>query len=135
MSLSSIPRALRREIFARDGGKCRYCDLQQFGQGAVFHINHIVPRSKGGRTTAENLALQCPYCSLHKSDRLRGLDPATQAEVLLFHPLEQRWTEHFSLAETGTCSGLTPIGRATVLALRMNDPIPRTARALQIQRG
>jgi hypothetical protein len=32
----------------------------------------------------------------------------------------------------GTCVGRTPTGRATVTALRMNDPLPRTARALQV---
>jgi hypothetical protein len=135
VSLSSIPRLLRDEIFARDGGRCLYCGLQQYGQGAVFHINHMIPRSKGGETIAENLALQCPYCSLHKADKTSGIDPISGEELDLFRPLTQVWTEHFALAEDGTITGLTAIGRATVTALRINDPIPRTARALQRKQG
>ena len=131
MSLSSIPRELRQTVFIRDQGRCRYCGLRQFGQGAAFHINHIIPRSKGGTTAAENLALQCPCCSLHKSNKLTAIDPLTQTLVELFHPLQQAWAEHFAQESDGTCVGLTPTGRATVEALHMNDPISRTARALQ----
>jgi hypothetical protein len=135
MSLSSIPRALRDEVFARDGGRCLYCRLRQYGQGAVFHINHIIPRSKGGATVAENLALQCPYCSLHKADRTSYVDPRDGVEAAIFHPLTQAWSEYFVLADDGSITGLGVIGRATVDALRMNDPIPRTATALQIRQG
>lgn len=135
MSLSSIPRAIRLSVFERDGGQCQYRRLHQTGQAAVFHVNHVVPRSKGGPTTLENLVLQCPHCSLHKSDKTSALDPMTQAQASLFHPLQQRWPEHFALHADGTCVGLTATGRATVEALRMNDPLPRTARALQIMLG
>jgi len=61
---------MREHVFQRDVGRCRYCGLKQLGQGAVFHINHILPRSKGGRTDEDNLALQCPYCSSFDVDRL-----------------------------------------------------------------
>ena len=135
MSLSSIPRKQRDRVFLRDKGRCRYCQLSQVGQAAVFHINHVVPRSKGGLTEDSNLVLQCPHCSLHKSNKTVEEDPATGQTVNLFHPLELAWSEHFSLAASGTCSGLTPIGRATVEALRMNDPIATVARALQIKVG
>jgi hypothetical protein len=105
------------------------------GQAAVFHINHIVPKSKGGPTEDANLALQCPYCSLHKSDKLNATDPSSGDPVPLFHPIRQRWSEHFALDPDGTCRGLTPIGRGTVEALRMNDSLPRVARAFQIRFG
>lgn len=68
---------------------------------------------------------------VHKSNKVSALDPMTGAELPLFHPLLQRWDEHFRIAEDGTCEGLTPVGRATVAALRMNDPLPKTARAMQ----
>ena len=53
----------------------------------------------------------------------------------LFHPLHERWAEHFSLQNDGTCVGLTPVGRVTVEELRMNEPLPKTARALQLLLG
>lgn len=87
MSQSAIPKHLRETIIARDGSRCQYCGLWQFGQGALFHVDHIVPRSKGGATTPDNLVLQCPYCSLHKSDKTAAADPETGEVVSLFHPL------------------------------------------------
>jgi hypothetical protein len=109
--------------------------MVQIGQGATFHINHVLPRSRGGATTAENLVLQCPSCSLHKADKTVAPDPVGGAEQPLFHPLQQVWSDHIRIGKDGTCEGLTPIGRATVAALRMNDPLPKTARAMQVMLG
>jgi hypothetical protein len=45
----------------------------------------------------------------------------TQEEVPLFHPQTQSWTDHFSWNEEATqIVGLTPTGRATIDALKMN---------------
>jgi len=135
LSLSSIPRSLRQAVRERDIGRCRYCRLVQFGQGASFHIDHIIPRSKGGATSLENLALQCPSCSLHKADRIEALDETSGGRASLFHPLRDVWDEHFRLDTDGRCVGLSPVGRATVTALHMNDVLPRFARACQIVSG
>src|SRR5687767_5576472 len=101
----------------------------------MFHVDHIVPRSRGGITALENLALQCPYCSLHKSDKINAYDVTTQPEVALFHPLTQVWAEHFAISADGSCLGLTAVGRVTSESLHMNGPLPKTARALQLQFG
>ena len=135
MSLSAIPRPLRELVLARDNGRCGYCHLSQVGQVAKFHIDHIRPRSEGGPTVEENLVLQCPHCSLHKSNKTAAIDPVTSEEVQLFHPLTQRWDDHFRIEVTGECVGVTAAGRATVSALDMNDPRPRVARSLQIRQG
>ncbi|UQA64068.1 hypothetical protein [Polyangium aurulentum] len=79
--------------------------------------------------------MQCPSCSLHKADKTTGVDPETGQAVTLFHPLQQNWQEHFRLEPDGTCSGLTAVGRATVVALAMNVLIPRFARACQLALG
>jgi hypothetical protein len=133
--MSGIPKALRSQVFERAKGRCQYCQLAQVGQGAVFHINHIIPRSKAGLTIIDNLALQCPYCSLHKTDKLTGADPVNGELNSLFHPLQQIWSEHFAIDIEGVCHGKTSIGRSTVQALRMNDPLPRVARVVQIRIG
>lgn len=135
MSRSSIPRSLREAVSLRDAGRCRYCQLAQLGHGATFHVDHILPRSRGGSTSLDNLALQCPNCSLRKADRIAMVDPQTGQSVPLYHPLTQAWTEHFRLLGDATCVGLTPAGRATVEALHMNELIPRFARACQIALG
>jgi len=134
MSASAIPAALRRQVLARDQARCCYRGLLQFGQGAVFHINHVVPRSKGGATQLENLALQCPHCSLHKSN-LTAYPDSSGEPTPLFHPLRQLWHEHVSLMRTGEIRGLTPTGHATIAALHMNDLLPRIARKIQIGIG
>jgi hypothetical protein len=135
VSLSAIPRPLRIFVFERDCGCCQYCRLSQVGQAAIFHINHIMPRSRGGATEASNLALQCPCCSLHKADKVRGTDPESGGLVPLFHPLQQQWHDHFEFGRDGLCMGRTSTGRATVAALRMNDPLPRIARLIQRSLG
>jgi hypothetical protein len=135
VSLSAIPKAIRKSIFDRDGGRCQYCRLTQIGQASVFHVNHIVPKSNGGLTHETNLALQCPHCSLHKSDKLIATDPHSGETFPVFHPLTQIWKEHFSMDKDGTIHGLTPIGSGTIEALRMNDPLPHIARNIQIRLG
>lgn len=122
-------------MLERDGGRCQYCRLAQLGHGATFHIDHILPRSRGGPTSLDNLALQCPNCSLRKADKTTAIDPDTGRSWPLFHPLRQRWDEHFQLQSDGTCLGITPVGHATIAALQMNAGIPRFARACQIMLG
>jgi len=135
VSLSSIPRELRATVFERDGRRCRYCRLNQTGQAATFHVNHVVPKSQGGSTELDNLVLQCPYCSLHKADKTSATDPTSRMSVPLFHPLREEWASHFRLADRGSIEGMSATGRATAEALHMNDPLPRTARLFQVLLG
>jgi len=67
----------------------------------------------------ENLALACPGCNLHKADKTTAPDPRTGEQVALFHPLRQRWSEHFRF-QGHEMEGLTVTGRATVVLLDLN---------------
>jgi hypothetical protein len=50
------------------------------------------------------------------------MDPDTQQSVRLFNPRTDRWADHFQfLQPSGEIIGLSPIGRATVRTLQMND--------------
>jgi hypothetical protein len=135
MSSPAIPKALRLLVFERDGGRCAYCRVLQIGQSAIFHVDHIRPRAKGGRTVEDNLALQCPHCSLRKSDKIDAADPQSGAVVRLFHPRTDAWNDHFRMGADGTIEGRRDMGRATVVALAMNDIWPRSARELQLSAG
>lgn len=104
----------------RAGQRCEYCRMHQALQGATFHVEHIVSRSAGGPTESENLALACPSCNFHKSDRVQVADPASGEAVKLFHPRQDQWANHFSWQEYRVV-GKTSIGRATVEALSMNE--------------
>ena len=54
----------RRGVFARDGHCCQYCS------GAAESIDHVIPRSRGGEHTWENVVAACRPCNVRKRDRL-----------------------------------------------------------------
>ena len=54
----------RRAVFARDGWECQYC-----GRRGSLTMDHIVPRSKGGDTSWENVVACCAGCNRRKGDR------------------------------------------------------------------
>ena len=112
---------LARAVVARAGGRCEYCRMHQALQGGVFHLEHVLPRSKGGPTTLENLAFACPTCNLRKSDRVEVQGADVQSMVKLFNPRTQIWLQHFRW-DGYLMIGLTPEGIATVVALDVNHP-------------
>lgn len=100
---------------------CAYCHTAESLTVTTFEFEHIIPRSSTGETIFENLCLSCPSCNRYKASRQTALDPITQQEVALFHPHLQLWGDHFVWSEDGTeIIGLTPVGRATISALKMN---------------
>jgi hypothetical protein len=86
-----------------------------------FSVEHINPRYRNGETTLGNLALACQGCNGAKHTKTEALDPITQQIVPLFHPRQQKWTDHFAWNEDYmTVIGVTATGRATVQALKLN---------------
>ncbi len=55
----------RFNVFLRDRFRCQYC-----GTGDNLTFDHLVPRSKGGRTTWDNVVTACAPCNLRKSNRM-----------------------------------------------------------------
>ncbi len=68
---------LRAELFKRDDWRCRYCGTLVDDASAT--LDHILPRSRGGADTSENLATACHGCNSIKS----GLTEAEAAPLLL----------------------------------------------------
>jgi hypothetical protein len=102
--------------------RCGYCLSPQRLVMARLEVEHIVPVSKGGANDESNLWLCCPLCNRYKSDRTFARDPETSQEVPLFNPREQRWSDHFQWTPDGLrIVGKTPIGRATVALLHLDD--------------
>lgn len=54
----------RRAVFARDGWECQYC-----GRRGSLTMDHVIPRSKGGDTSWENVVACCAGCNRRKGDR------------------------------------------------------------------
>src|SRR5438105_3291516 len=104
---------LAQQVVARAGDRCEYCRMHQSIQGALFHIEHIVPRIDGGSDDTDNLCLACPSCNLHKSDRTTGIDPDSNQMTRLYHPRMNKWIDHFAWIGYEIV-GLTACGRATI---------------------
>jgi 5-methylcytosine-specific restriction endonuclease McrA len=56
-----------RRQYALQHGKCHWCDKPV---GDKYHIDHIIPLSKGGDNSARNICIACPFCNRSKSDKL-----------------------------------------------------------------
>ena len=124
----------KRDVVERAKGCCEYCRSQLRYAMQPFSVEHIVPRSRGGKTELENLALACQGCNNHKYTKTKGRDPVNGDVVPLYHPRLQRWRDHFAWNEDCTLIiGLTPAGRATVGALCLNrDGLINLRRVLYI---
>lgn len=113
----------KRFIINRAKSCCEYCLSQLRLTNQSFSIEHIKPKSKGGLSTLDNLALSCQSCNNHKYNKTSGLDPVSGEIVSLFNPRQQKWLDHFIWNEDCTLIiGLTSIGRATVNVLQLNKP-------------
>jgi 5-methylcytosine-specific restriction endonuclease McrA len=75
----------RVNIYARDGYRCQYC-----GQTCTISeltYDHVVPRSRGGRTCWENIVSACYACNRRKANRT----PAEAGMKLLSVPARPTW--------------------------------------------
>jgi 5-methylcytosine-specific restriction endonuclease McrA len=89
-----VPAVNRREIFRRDHYTCQYC-----GSTKHLTLDHVIPRSKGGTHTWDNVVTACQKCNSTKSDRLlheTGMVLKTKLKVPM-HPAiafaDQFWKE------------------------------------------
>ncbi len=70
VSLKSFVRPVRHpaftrfNVFLRDGFRCQYCD---YAKDLTF--DHLIPRSRGGHTTWDNVVTACATCNLKKGGR------------------------------------------------------------------
>jgi len=121
MSYKRVTVQQKQNIIKRANNCCEYCQSQAQFATQSFSIDHIIPLSKGGKTTLVNLAFACQGCNNHKYNRTEALDPASKKMVPLYNPRQQKWYDHFGWNDDFTLIiGITPTGRATVGALNLN---------------
>jgi hypothetical protein len=127
---------LKKQIAETDKARCCYCLTSEANSGIAMTYDHIQPISKGGKTSFENLCLACRSCNEFKGDATAAIDPLTEESISLFNPRQQKWPDHFVWSSDGTrIEGLTSIGRATVVRLRMNNPVIIIARRRWVSSG
>lgn len=84
----------RRNLYRRDGYRCQYCGKSK--STADLSIDHVIPRSRGGRTTWENCALSCIPCNVRKGSRT--LREAGMS--LCKQPERPKWTPYIAVGIT-----------------------------------
>ena len=131
-----ISETLKAKIRDVAKNRCGYCQsLQKYVLG-VLEIEHIIPKAAGGSDDEDNLWLSCRLCNAYKGIQTKAIDPMSDRPVQLFNPLIQRWSQHFTWSEDGVyIIGLTPCGRATVLALKLNNVYAVTVRKAWVSVG
>lgn len=81
----------RRNLYRRDGYRCQYCGKSK--STSELSIDHVMPRSRGGRTTWDNCVLSCIPCNVRKGSR-------TLAEAgmsLCAPPTRPHWTPYIAI--------------------------------------
>ena len=101
-----------------------------------LEFDHLHPEALGGATVRDTLWLACTRCNDFKGNRIAGHDPETGEVVALFNPRTQRWLAHFTWSTTGDhILGLTPVGRATIDTLRLNNSFMVVTRQFWVEGG
>jgi 5-methylcytosine-specific restriction endonuclease McrA len=90
-----VPAVSRREVLRRDKHCCQYC-----GSSKQLTLDHLIPTSKGGKHSWDNVVTACERCNNRKGDRTpqqAGMTLRTKPKAPL-HPIvafaEQFWREH-----------------------------------------
>jgi 5-methylcytosine-specific restriction endonuclease McrA len=79
-------RFSRLNIYARDRNSCQYCGRRH--ARSELNLDHVVPRSQGGRSTWENVVCSCLDCNRRKG----GRTPEQAGLRLIRRPFRPRWT-------------------------------------------
>jgi 5-methylcytosine-specific restriction endonuclease McrA len=85
-------RYSRANIFTRDKFTCQYCGIRP--PRSQLNLDHVIPRSLGGRTSWENVVCSCVDCNRSKG----GRTPEQAALRLRRPPARPRWTPLMNLS-------------------------------------
>ena len=99
-----VVRLTRRNLLLRDDYQCQYCGARPGVRG--LNVDHVVPRSRGGRDTWDNLVISCHTCNLRKGRRT----PEEAGMRLTRRPHRPRWstTAHILLVARRPCREWQP---------------------------
>lgn len=99
ISRMKIMKPSRALIYKRDGHKCQYC-----GSTRGLTIDHVVPKSRGGGDTWENMVVACSSCNTKKSNKLlewtgmklvrKPYAPFNKVSFLLNETADPEWREY-----------------------------------------
>ena len=84
-------RFSRHNVFWRDSFQCQYCSKRY--KASTLTIDHVLPQSRGGKTTWENVVSACSPCNTKKGNKL----PHEANMKLLVKPSESKWSPQVCL--------------------------------------
>lgn len=90
--MSGVTKSTRFEVLRRDGHRCRYCGASP-ADGAVLHVDHVVPKALGGTDDPGNLVTACEPCNAGK-----GSSSPDTSHVSDVSSLKLRWAEAMAQA-------------------------------------
>ena len=85
-------RFCRSNIFGRDRNLCQYCG-KAFPTNEL-NLDHVIPRSRGGKTTWENIVCSCIACNKRKGGEL----PEQKGMRLIRRPTRPQWAPRFAFS-------------------------------------
>jgi hypothetical protein len=97
-------------------------NLRNWSPGTTPNLAKVGSVGTKDEDDSDNLCLSCANCNLSKAKATTAGDPLTKIDTPLFNPRQQIWHDHFEWIDGGgRVHGKTPIGRATVFRLKMNQ--------------
>ena len=121
MGREYISKKTKETVKSRAKPHCEYCQCPASHVPVSFTMEHIIPLSKEGKNTTDNLAFACFGCNMNKHTKTHEYDPISEQIRPLFHSREQKWEEHFKWRDDFIeILGMTSVGRASIIALKLN---------------
>ncbi|MEZ4737477.1 MAG: HNH endonuclease signature motif containing protein [Caldilineaceae bacterium] len=134
--MASLSETVRQAVFERSAYRCEYCQTARRLIGMPLVVDHVIPRARDGGDDPTNLCASCYRCNEFKGARTHAFDPLAKTLVPLYNPRTQRWSDHFQWEDGGIhIAGKSAIGRATVVALRLNNEHVGESRLLWVLYG
>lgn len=81
-------RFCKSNVFLRDDYTCQYCGKFYYHEQEKLTYDHVIPKSKGGRTKWENIITSCMKCNVEKKDELR--DPIRMPYSPTYYQLAEK---------------------------------------------
>lgn len=123
----SVSSTLRDEVRERANYCCQYCGTSETETGGELTLDHFQPVSSGGTDDILNLIYCCFRCNIYKGEYWHS-DP----DAALFHPLKDKYEEHFWLSDSGNLIALSDVGARSLNLLRLNRP-PLVAKRCELR--
>lgn len=76
MKAKTTVRFSRSNVYLRDSGTCQYCGTHMDRKEST--LDHVLPISKGGKTSWENTVTACSPCNAAKADKTHGWKPRSK---------------------------------------------------------